>query len=238
MFPSQSNTNPAGPRVYNSGEALTDMEGLLVKVVDGGSIPELLLPEAVSDVCLFVVGDGNGLDEDSTVIPLVPGEEVRIRCNGAAAAGAIAILETIAGANIGKVKTAAGAAAGVYYSPGTFAEDAVDEQLAKINPMPRLVIIADSVAAPAAAVSTDGAMAAIALAAETSTDGTAAAAAADLAALAAEAEKIGDDTRDVRAKFATAITELEKVSDDARVALAAVADLRLKLITAGVIVAP
>lgn len=236
MFPSQSNIL-SGSRKFNSGEALTDMEGRLVKLVDGGSIPELLLPEAVSDICLFVVGDGNGLDEESEVIPLEVGKEIRIRTNGVVAAGAVLVLDAIAGANIGKVVTIP-AVAGIYFSPGIAAEDAVDEQLIKVNPLPRIIVVADSVAAPAAATSTNGGMTAQAPAALTSTDGVAAAAAADLAALAAEAEKIGDDVRSLHAKYTLAITEAEKVSDDARAALAAVADLRLKLITAGAIVAP
>ena len=200
MFPSQSNTLK-GNRAYNSGESLAGMEGRLVKLVDGGSIAELLLPTAVTDICLFVVGDGGGLDEESNVIPLVPGEEVRIRCNGTASTGEIAVLEAIAGANIGKVRKLP-ATAGVYFSPGSFAEDVVDEKLAKIDALPRIIVVADSVAAPAAL---------------TSTNGVAAAASADLAALAAEAEKIGDDVRALHA---------------------VVADLRTKLITAGVIVAP
>lgn len=137
MFPSQTNTQ-SGTRKYNSGQALTDMEGRLVKLVDGGSIAEVLLPEAVTDVCLFVVGDGNALDTDSDVIPLVPGEEIRIRANGAGSAGTILVLEAIAGANIGKV-CAIPATAGLYFSPGIAAEDFVDEQLVKVNPMPRIV---------------------------------------------------------------------------------------------------
>lgn len=160
MFPSQSNTNPAGPRKYNSGESLVGMEGRLVKVVDGGSIPELLLPEAITDPCLFVVGDGAALDLQSDVIPLVPGEEVRIRLNGVVAAGAILVLEAIAGANIGKVRTVP-AVAGVYFSPGTAAEDGVDEQLLKINPLPRLIVVPSVVTAPAAAAPADGVFAAL-----------------------------------------------------------------------------
>lgn len=202
MFPTQTNTLPGtGTRVYNSGEDLSAMEGRVVKVVDGGSIPELLLPTSIADICLFVLVDGGALDTDSQVLPLTPGEERRIRCNGAASAGGIAVLEAIAGANIGKVR-ALPAAAGVYFSPGSFAEDAVDEQLAKINPLPRMIVVPDSVAAAAAL---------------TSTDGVAAAAAANLAGLATEAEKIGDDVRALHG---------------------VVVDLRAKLITAGAIVAP
>lgn len=160
MFPSQTNTLK-GNRAFNSGETLVDKEGLLCKLVDGGSIPELKLPEAVTDICLFVIGDGNGEDENSDVIPLVPGEEVRIRANGAGSAGAILILETIAGANIGKVRTIVGAAAGVYFSPGSAAEDFGDEQLVKVNSLPRMVIVPSVVTAPAAAAPADGVFAAL-----------------------------------------------------------------------------
>lgn len=59
----------------------------------------------------------------------------------------------------------------------------------------------------------------VTLATEVSTNGTAAAA-ADLAALKAEAELIGDDVRDVRAKFATLVTKCEEMADDVRAALA------------------
>lgn len=208
MFPTQSNTQ-RGNRPYNSGESLVGMEGRLVKLVDGGSIAELLLPQAVTDICLFVVGDGNGLDTDSDVIPLVPGEEVRIRCQGVAAAGDIAVLETIAGANIGKICTLP-AVAGVYFSPGSFAEDAVDEQLAKINPLPRIIVVAPSVAAPAAIAPANGIFAALNSTAVNPT----------------------------KADFDALLAQLE-IMNDSRIANAAsLDDLRAKLITAGVIVAP
>jgi len=95
----------------------------------------------------------------------------------------------------------------------------------------RLFVVAQEVADPAAATSTnntaatavpgaltstDGTAAAAVPGALTSTDGTAAAAAADLAALAAEAEKIGDDVRDVHAAMLLAQAETEKIGDDVR----------------------
>lgn len=152
----QTNTKPGfGSRPYNSGEALTDMEGRLVKVVDGGSIPELLLPTAVSDVCLFAVSDGGALDTPSDVIPLVPGQEIRLRLNGTVSAGAVLVLEAISGANIGKVRTVP-ATEGVYFSPGSAAEDGADEQMVLVNPLPRLVFVgtAFTAAAPAATATT------------------------------------------------------------------------------------
>lgn len=64
--------------------------------------------------------------------------------------------------------------------------------------------------------STNGVAAAAIPGALTSTDGVAAAAAADLAALAAEAEKIGDDTRAIHAAMLLAQAENEKIGDDVR----------------------
>ena len=78
-------------------------------------------------------------------------------------------------------------------------------------------------AIPGALTSSNGVAAAAIPGALTSTDGVAAAAAADLAALAAEAEKIGDDTRAIHAAMLLAQAENEKIGDDARAALAKVA---------------
>ena len=155
MFPTQSNTQK-GTRSYNSGIALVGLEGRLVKVVDGGSIAELLLPEAVSDVALFVVVDGGAIDTESQVIPLVPGDEIRIRAKGTGSAGAVLVQAAIAGDDAGKVRTQP-ATEGVYFSPGTAAEDFVDGQLVKVNPMPRLVHVgtAFTAAAPAATAPTN-----------------------------------------------------------------------------------
>jgi len=75
------------------------------------------------------------------------------------------------------------------------------------------------VADPASATSTNGAAALAIPGALTSTNGVAAAAAADLAALAAETEKIGDDVRAVHAAMPCPGRE-RKIGDDARAALA------------------
>ncbi|MFA6289934.1 MAG: hypothetical protein WC661_21330 [Opitutaceae bacterium] len=69
--------------------------------------------------------------------------------------------------------------------------------------------------------STNGTAAAAIPGALTSTNGTAAAAAADLAALAAEAEKIGDDVRAIHAAALLAQAESEKQGDDIRALYAA-----------------
>jgi hypothetical protein len=111
-------------------------------------------------------------------------------------------------------------------------------------------------AIPGVLTSTNGVAGAAIPGALTSTDGTAAAASADLAALAAEAEKIGDDVRavhaavllaqaesekigdDVRAVHAAALlaqAESEKIGDDARAAIALVNELRAALVAKGLI---
>ncbi|MCX6901699.1 MAG: hypothetical protein NT105_23720 [Verrucomicrobia bacterium] len=60
---------------------------------------------------------------------------------------------------------------------------------------------------------TDGEIEAVALATETSSNGTAAGC-SEVGPLATEAEKIGDDVRDVRAKFATLVGKCEDLAED------------------------
>lgn len=92
-----------------------------------------------------------------------------------------------------------------------------------------------AVQAVVTATSTNGVAAAAIPGALTSTNGTAAAAAADLAALAAEAEKIGDDVRAIHAAALLAQAEAEKIGDDARAAVVLVNELRAALVAAGLI---
>jgi hypothetical protein len=155
MLNTQSNTQQ-GPKPFNSGEALTGKEGYLAVMVDGGSIPELLLPTGIADLALFIIDEGGALDADSTAIPLVAGEQRRIKANGTGSAGAILVLEDPATpANKGKVRTVP-ATEGVYFSPGVAEEDFVDEQLVLVRVLPRLVHVgtAFTVATPAATAAT------------------------------------------------------------------------------------
>jgi len=158
MQVSQTNTNP-DKRVLNSAVALTDLEGRLVKLADGGSIPEVDLPGAVTDLALFIVTEGGALDEDSEVIPLISESNRRVRLNGTVSAGVPVVLcdpTASSGANAGKVETLP-ATEGAYFSPGVAEEDGVDEQLVLIRPFPRIIHVgtAFTVAAPAATAATD-----------------------------------------------------------------------------------
>jgi hypothetical protein len=95
--------------------------------------------------------------------------------------------------------------------------------------------LASASQAAVVAASINGTAAAAIPGALTSTNGVAAAAAADLAALAAEAEKIGDDVRAVHAAVLLAQAENEKIGDDARAAVVLVNAIRSALIAKGFI---
>lgn len=158
MKVSQTNTHP-DTRVLNSAVALTGLEGRLVKLADGGSIPEVDLPGSVTDLALFIVTEGGALDEPSEVLPLMGESNRRVRLNGTVAAGVAVVLcdpTASSGANAGKVETVP-ATQGAYFSPGIAEEDGVDEQLVLIRPFPRIIHVgtAFTSAAPAATAPTN-----------------------------------------------------------------------------------
>lgn len=137
----QSNTLP-GPFPVNSAEDLSAKNGYLVELVDGGSIAEVQLPTAVTDLALYIVDDGAVADEFSTVAPLSPHRQVRIKAKGTGSAGATLVLaDPGTAADKGKVRTVP-ATAGLYFSPGLAEEDFVDGQLVLVRPMPRIVTVA------------------------------------------------------------------------------------------------
>jgi hypothetical protein len=157
MKVSQTNTQP-DERVFNSAVALTGLEGRLVKLADGGSIPEVDLPGAVTDLALLIVTEGGALDQPSEVISLLTEGNRRVRLNGTVAAGIPVVLcdpTASGGANAGKVETLP-SVAGRYFSPGIAEEDGVDEQLVRIRPLPRIITVAAAFtgATPAATAAT------------------------------------------------------------------------------------
>jgi hypothetical protein len=174
----QSNTQ-AGVILVAGNESLVGKEGHLVELESTG----LGLPDAVSDLAIYVVDDGAASGENSAVIPLAPERNIRLRAKSTGSKGdVLALADPGTAADKGKVR-ALPSVAGIYFSPGIAEEDFADGQLVKVRPLPRLVRVKTAVTLA-------------------STNGTAAAAAADLAALAAEAEKIGDDVRALHASLA------------------------------------
>lgn len=91
------------------------------------------------------------------------------------------------------------------------------------------------ITALAALTSTNSTAGAAVPGALTSTNGVAGAASADLAALAAEAEKIGDDVRAVHAAALLAQAEAEKIGDDVRAVHATVTTIITALQAHGII---
>jgi hypothetical protein len=154
----QTDIHPGGPRKINAGADLTGLEGRLVKIADAGSVPEVVVPAAVTDICPFILVREAVHDANCDVLAIAGEKEVRVRANGTGSAGATLVLcdpTASSGVNAGKVETLP-ATQGAYFSVGIALEDFVDEQLVRVRPLPRLVHVgtAFTVAAPAATAAT------------------------------------------------------------------------------------
>lgn len=139
----QSNTI-RGALAVNSSEDLSLKNGYLVKLIDGGSIAEAALPEAITDLALYLVTDGVEEDDYSTINPLDPDKQCRVKAKGSGSAGAVLVLaDPSTAADAGKVR-ALPSTGGLYFSPGIAEEDFVDGQLVKTRPLPRIVRVAST----------------------------------------------------------------------------------------------
>lgn len=129
---SQSNTQE-GQIVLNSYEDLTDLEGQLVQIVNKSNVPAFALPDAVTDLALFVLTEGGEEDADSYAQPLSPDRNVRLRLNGTCVPGDTLVLEVPDGTNDGKVRKLP-TVAGTYRGIAIAEEAGVDEQLVLARP--------------------------------------------------------------------------------------------------------
>lgn len=127
MLVTQSNTQQ-GPLPFPCGEDLTGKSGHLVKGSRVSSKFAPVLPTAIGDIPLFIVDEENTAGKDGAFIPLIPGEQRRIRANGTGQAGDRLTLAAIAGTDAGKVRKQP-TAAGTYHLVAIAEEDFVDEQL-------------------------------------------------------------------------------------------------------------
>jgi len=130
---SQSNTQ-AGQIVLNSSEDLKGKEGFLVKIINTSNVPKFALPDAESDLALFVVTDGGDKNENTAALPISPERSVRLKLNGTCVPGAVLVLETPDGTNDGKVKTLPVTVPGTYRGIAIAEEVGTDEQLVKARP--------------------------------------------------------------------------------------------------------
>jgi hypothetical protein len=129
---SQTNVQ-TGQIVLPANEDLTGKEGLLVKIVSDSGAAKVALPDAATDLALFVLTDGDEADGFVSILPLSPDRNVRLRLNGTCVPGDVLVLETPDGTNDGKVKKLP-TAAGTYRGLAIAEESGVDEQMVKARP--------------------------------------------------------------------------------------------------------
>jgi len=129
---SQSNTQ-AGQIVLNSSEDLQDKEGYLVKIINTSNVAEFALPDAETDLALFIITDGGDEDEDTAALPLSPERNVRLKLSGTCNPGDVLVLATPNGKVDGMVKVCP-AIGGTYRGLAIAEEVGVDGQLVKARP--------------------------------------------------------------------------------------------------------
>lgn len=129
---SQSNTQ-AGQIVLNSSEDLQDKEGYLVKIIDTSNVAEFALPDAETDLALFIITDGGDEDEYTAALPLSPDRNVRLKLSGTCVPGDVLVLATPNGTIDGMVK-ALPADSGTYRGIAIAEEVGADGQLVKARP--------------------------------------------------------------------------------------------------------
>ena len=129
---SQSNTQQ-GQIVLPSLDDLTGLEGYLVKIYNDSNVAKFAKPDAVSDLALFVVTDGDEAAANSAAMPLSPDRNVRLKLDGACVPGDVLVLAAIDATHDGMVKVLP-AAAGTYRGIAIAEEVGVDGQLVKARP--------------------------------------------------------------------------------------------------------
>lgn len=129
---SQSNTQ-AGQIVLNSSEDLQDKEGYLVKIINTSNVAEFALPDAETDLALFVITDGGDEDENTAALPLSPDRNVRLKLSGTCVPGDVLVLATPNGKVDGMVKVCP-AIGGTYRGLAIAEEVGADGQLVKARP--------------------------------------------------------------------------------------------------------
>lgn len=129
---SQTNTQ-AGQIVLPANENLTGKEGLLVAIVNASTVAKFALPDAVTDLALFVLTDGDAAGMKVAALPLSPDRNVRIRLSGTCVPGDVLVPADIDGTKDGMVKVLPDAA-GTYRGIAIAEESGVDGQLVKARP--------------------------------------------------------------------------------------------------------
>jgi hypothetical protein len=109
------------------------MEGRLVKMTHDTQVPEVKLPDAVTDYGIYVLIEGAADGALVSVKPLENGRTVRLFLDGTCNPGDLLVPAAIDGTKDGKVR-ALPAAAGTYRGIGVAEEAGVDGQLVLCRP--------------------------------------------------------------------------------------------------------
>ena len=130
---SQTNTR-SGDIPVTAGEDLTGKEDRLVKVANDSGQTVAKLPEANSDLALFVLIEGAEADKTAALRPLSAERNVRLPLKGTCNPGDTLVLADVAtAADKGKVR-ALPAAAGTYRGLAIAEEAGVEGQLVLARP--------------------------------------------------------------------------------------------------------
>ena len=135
----QTNTREGDLQVI-ANEDLTGKEGCLAVLVEDTNVLEAKLPDAVTELALFIITEAATAGEVATLRPLCGNRNCRAELEGTCNPGDVLKLQAINGANDGKVCTL-GSTPGQYFSPGVAEEEGVDGQLVRFRPFPRMVNI-------------------------------------------------------------------------------------------------
>jgi hypothetical protein len=129
---SQSNTRVGDFRVL-AGESLVGKEGFLVKLTHDTQVPEVKLPDAVTDFSIYVVLEGAADAVLVSVRPLENGRTVRLKLFGTCNPGDLLVPAPCDGTTDGMVE-ALPAEAGTYRGMAIAEEAGVDGQLVLARP--------------------------------------------------------------------------------------------------------
>lgn len=139
--PDQSDTKQ-GDIVAIAAEVLAHRSRLGVLVNDG-AVPEIRLPDSVSDIALYLIHETGAAGDEIAIEAIQPGHNFRVKLEGACDAGEILVLADPtgdSGNDAGMVRDLP-TTAGVYFSPGIAEEAGVDGQLVLVRPFPRMITV-------------------------------------------------------------------------------------------------
>ena len=129
---SQSNTRVGDFRVL-AGESLVGKEGRLVRMTHDTQVPEVKLPDAVTDYAIYLVVEGAADAALCSVRPLEFGRNVRIKLKATCNPGDLLVPAAIDGTYDGMVQVLP-AVGGTYRGLAIAEEAGVDGQLVLCRP--------------------------------------------------------------------------------------------------------